>query len=89
MPDHLHWLVQLNDEACLSTCIRRAKSISAREINAYFGASGRLWQDGFHDRALRKDEDLVAAARYVVANPLRARLVSSLRDYALWDAVWL
>jgi hypothetical protein len=28
-------------------------------------------------------------ARYVVANPLRAGLVQTLRNYPLWDAVWL
>jgi putative transposase len=28
-----------------------------------------LWQDGYHDRALRKEEDLQQIARYIVANP--------------------
>lgn len=28
-------------------------------------------------------------ARYMVANPLRAGLVSSIREYPHWDAVWL
>jgi hypothetical protein len=49
----------------------------------------RLWQDGFHDRAVRRDEDIVAIARYIVANPLRAGLVERLADYPHWDAIWL
>lgn len=48
-----------------------------------------LWQDGFHDHALRAEEDVVEVARYVVSNPLRAGLVRCLGDYPLWDAVWL
>jgi len=28
-------------------------------------------------------------ARYIVANPLRAGLVSRVGDYPLWDACWL
>jgi len=28
-------------------------------------------------------------ARYIVANPLRAGLVESVRDYPHWDAIWL
>ena len=48
-----------------------------------------LWQEGFHDHALRKEEDLVKLARYIVANPLRAGIVSKIADYPLWDAVWL
>ena len=42
-----------------------------------------------YDHALRADEDVLAAARYIVANPLRAGLVGSIRDYPFWDAVWL
>ena len=48
-----------------------------------------MWQEGFHDRALRQEADLRKAARYVVANPLRAGLVTDLGDYPLWDAVWV
>lgn len=82
MPDHLHWLIQLADEP-LHTVVGRMKSISAR------AAKRKLWQRGFHDRAARKDDDLRAMARYVIANPLRAGLVESIGDYPHWDAVWL
>ncbi|MNN75503.1 hypothetical protein D3C81_1918110 [compost metagenome] len=53
------------------------------------GRTGKVWQSGYHDHALRRDEDLKAAARYLVANPLRAGLVKSVRDYPFWNAVWL
>jgi len=82
MPDHLHWLLELRQES-LSRLVGRVKSITAKRIG------GRVWQDGFHDRALRKEEDLRAMARYVVANPLRAGLVERIGDYPHWDAVWL
>ena len=88
MPDHLHWLVEQQGEGNLSTCMRRTKSLSARNLNHYVGAGGRVWQDGFHDHALRRDEDLINFARYVIANPLRAGLVRSLRHYPHWDAIW-
>ena len=84
MPDHLHWLMCLEEKRTLSSVVGAVKSISARR----FGG-GRRWQPGFHDHALRKEEDLVSLARYVVANPLRAGLVSRLGDYPHWDAIWL
>lgn len=88
MPDHLHWLVQL--QTCsLDELMRRIKSNSARQINRRLGRAGPLWHDGFHDRAMRKDQDLQVAARYIVANPLRAGLVKRVGDYPLWDAIWL
>lgn len=82
MPDHLHWLLQLH-KGSLSTLVGRVKSISARRLG------GRIWQNGFHDRALRHEEDLLALARYVVANPLRAGLVERIGDYPHWDSIWL
>jgi REP element-mobilizing transposase RayT len=88
MPDHLHWLVELHERS-LDELMRRIKSNSGRLINRRLGREGPLWQDGYHDRALRTDEDLQVAARYVVANPLRAGLVGRLGDYPHWDAVWL
>ncbi|MFP3408382.1 transposase, partial [Pseudomonas sp. SIMBA_065] len=48
-----------------------------------------IWQPGYQDHALRREERLVHVARYIVANPLRAGLVKSVRDYPHWDAVWL
>jgi putative transposase len=88
MPDHLHWLVQLQTGS-LEQLMRRIKSKSARQINQLLGTHGPIWQPGYHDRALRQDEDLQSAARYIVANPLRAGLVKRIGDYPLWDAVWL
>lgn len=88
MPDHLHWLIALQ-HGSLSELMRRIKGRSAKQINTLSGRQGKLWQDGFHDRALRRDEDVLPAARYIVANPLRAGLVSRVGDYPLWDSVWL
>jgi REP element-mobilizing transposase RayT len=88
MPDHFHWLIQLQ-KGSLGQLMCQAKSLSARIINAETGRTGSLWQQSFHDRALRRDEDLVKLARYVVANPLRAGVVGKLGDYPLWDAIWV
>jgi putative transposase len=83
MPDHLHWLMSLGGVRSLSTVVGGVKSTSAHHLGHC------IWQPGFHDHALRQEEDLVDVARYVVANPLRAGLVKSLRDYPYWDSVWL
>jgi REP element-mobilizing transposase RayT len=88
MPDHLHWLVTLQAGA-LDDVMRRVKSRSAIAVNRALRSDGRVWQKGYHDPAAREEEDWQAMARYVVANPLRAGLVQSLRDYPLWDAAWL
>lgn len=82
MPDHLHWLLQLADTGDLSRAQQRVKGRSARWVGA---GAGNLWQDGYHDHGVRRDEDLPALARYIVANPLRAGVVTRLGDYPLWE----
>jgi REP element-mobilizing transposase RayT len=88
MPDHLHWLVRL-ETLSLSALMRNVKGRSARRLNQHLDLTGPFWQAGFHDRALREEEDLRLMARYIVANPIRAGLVERVGDYPLWDAIWL
>ncbi|MBV4487852.1 transposase [Pseudomonas sp. SWRI153] len=88
MPDHLHWLVELQ-EGSLADLMCRVKSRSCQAYNQKHGRQGQLWQRGYYDRALRRDEDLKDAALYVVKNPVRAGLVERTGDYPLWDATWL
>jgi hypothetical protein len=38
---------------------------------------------------LRRDENIRQAARYIVANPVRAGLVRRAADYPYWDCIWL
>ncbi|MHC8367939.1 REP-associated tyrosine transposase [Pseudomonas sp. ZT5P21] len=88
MPDHFHWLIELQ-QGSLSELMQRTKSLSTRAVNMSVGRRGSLWQQGYHDRALRQEDDLVKLARYVVANPLRAGFVERLGEYPLWDAIWV
>lgn len=83
MPDHVHWLLQIEESGKLSGAVRLYKAkvtIALRQ---------RVWQRGFHDHALRSDEDMRNVARYIVANPLRAGLAGSVGEYPHWDAMWL
>ena len=88
MPDHLHWLIELN-AATLEQVMQQFKYRSSYLVNGASARAGPLWQRGFHDRALRHEEDVPSVARYIVANPIRAGLVTSVRQYPHWDAVWL
>ncbi|MCH8553438.1 MAG: transposase [Natronospirillum sp.] len=82
MPDHLHWLVQSLDGR-IDILMRRVKSESSQKL-------GRpVWQKGYHDRCLRREEDIREVARYIIANPLRAGLVRSVREYPHWDAAFV
>ncbi|WP_122317110.1 REP-associated tyrosine transposase [Pseudomonas cichorii] len=88
MPDHLHWLFELRTDS-LPRVMQRVKSRSTIALNKASKRTGRLWQDGYHDRAIRREKDILVVARYIVANPERAGLVNNIREYSLWDAVWI
>ncbi len=88
MPDHVHWLITLRVSS-LAVIVKTVKSRSAIAINKRAGTSGPVWQSGYHDHAIRRDEDLAGVARYVVANPLRAGLAERLGDYPHWDVFCL
>ena len=89
MPDHLHWLFTLGNRAPLSATLNRFKSGSSHLVRAAQPGLARVWQDGFFDRGVRRDDDLRAIGRYIIANPLRANLCQTVGDYPWWDAEWL
>ena len=69
--------------------VQIVKSVSAHALNRQLESRGPIWQKVFHDHALRREEDIRRAARYIFANPVRAGLVESVRDFSHWDAVWV
>ena len=75
--------MQLNQPQTLSGLIKSVKARTAQAIGQ------PIWQAGYYDHAIRKNEDIVNIARYIIANPLRAGLVKRVGDYPHWDAVWL
>lgn len=83
MPDHVHWMMQLGGKKKLAEAVQSLKSMISRK------AGRPVFQKGYYDHALRREEDVKALARYIVANPLRSGLVDNINDYPHWDAVWL
>jgi len=80
MPDHIHLLVEgLSEIADLGHFVELAKQRSAHAARAYI--RGRLWQAGYFDRVIREEDDVQDVIRYIVQNPLRARLVDRVDAY--------
>lgn len=80
MPDHVHLLVEaLSDGADLQRFVKLAKQRAAFICRGVL--SGRLWQPSYYDRVLRDSESTLATARYILENPVRAGMVSTIEDY--------
>ncbi|HUU56658.1 MAG TPA: transposase, partial [bacterium] len=79
MPDHVHLLVEGNEEADLIKFVREFKQRTAYN---YKKATGRtLWQRSFYDRILRGDEGTQAVACYIWNNPVRKGVAASALEY--------
>ena len=89
MPDHWHGMVQLGAKETLPRLVGRLKANSARHARTQPDPAPRVWAAAFHDRALRRDESIGDAARYILMNPIRAGLAPSIGKYPYWDAVWI
>jgi REP element-mobilizing transposase RayT len=87
MPDHFHGLMTILQSHRLGCAMNLLKGRSGRSVNRLLQRRSRLWQPGFHDHALRREEDRAAVAGYVLANPLRSGLVADIGDYPHWDSV--
>ncbi|TMG09985.1 MAG: transposase [Chloroflexi bacterium] len=79
MPDHFHLLVEGRDGSNLIDFMKLFKQLAGYRYKTMFGRS--LWQKGYHDHVLRREEDIGAVARYIFANPVRAELVEAMEDY--------
>ena len=79
MPDHAHTVV-LNRNASLIQFVRLLKGRSSADLRKRLGLRG-VWQQSFHDRMLRRGEDLGTVIRYMFENPVRAGLVEFWADW--------
>jgi len=69
MPDHIHFLlapISKNIVDLIGNWKGYATHLICKE-----GYKGKVWQRSFYDHALRKEEDIVKAANYIVFNPVR------------------
>jgi len=80
MPDHVHLLVEgQSDDSDCRQFISRAKQYSGFHYKATYGR--RLWQRYSFEHVLRNEDAAVSVARYILENPLRARLVERVDEY--------
>jgi REP element-mobilizing transposase RayT len=89
MPDHAHFLIQLNSEHKIGKVIQHLKGYSAYVLNKESITYGKFWQENYYEYALRGEESIKEISRYIIMNPLRAGLVKSIRYYSHWDSIYV
>ncbi|MGL4230273.1 MAG: REP-associated tyrosine transposase [Casimicrobium sp.] len=84
MADHFHWLFELHSDT-LSRAVARVKASVTRQLKH----DESIWQSGFHDHAIRRDESITQIGNYIIHNPVRAGLVQEIVEYPHWHTDWI
>jgi len=75
MPDHLHALLSFPpSDKPIRSIVSKWKEWTCKAI-------GIVWQDDFFEHRLRHDESRREKADYILANPVRAKLVARPEDW--------
>ena len=80
MPNHVHLIAVPSEAEGLARAIGEAHRRYTRYVNFREGWRGHLWQGRFGSFAM-DEEHLLAAARYIELNPVRARIVRKPHRY--------
>ncbi len=84
MPNHLHLILVPKDEDGLCSCLAKANRAYAGIINARRKVTGHFWQ-GRYGSVPMDDAHLHEALRYVLLNPVKAKLVDKPEQWA-WSS---
>ncbi len=84
MSNHIHLIAVPKDEDSLADTLRIAHTRYSQYFNKKMHAAGHLWQGRYYSCVL-DDQHLIASARYVERNPVRAKLVKKPTDY-VWSS---
>ena len=85
MPNHVHLILVPNRPESLARALGETHRRYSTAINGRLGVTGHLFQARFGSAAM-DEEHLMAAARYLALNPVRARLVERAEDWR-WSSV--
>jgi len=80
MPNHVHLILTPSDAQGLALALARAHRLYSGFVNARARRTGHVFQGRYGSVAM-DEAHLIAAARYVALNPVRARLVADARDW--------
>ena len=86
MPNHFHIVVQPETEATLSPFMKWWQTTHARRYHRHYGSHGHLWQGRFKNFPIERDEHLLIVLRYVLRNPVRAKLVRRTAEWR-WSSL--
>ena len=86
MPNHFHFVVQPATAAALSPFMQWWMTSHVRRYHRHDHSHGHMWQGRFKSFPIQQDGHLVTVLRYVLNNPVRAKLVEQAGEWP-WSSL--
>ena len=80
MPNHVHLLFKVFGVP-MSQLVDAWKGYTAKKLNEILGKHGAFWQEGYWDTYMRDEKHECRSKKYIEANPVKAGLTASHKDW--------
>jgi REP element-mobilizing transposase RayT len=84
MGNHVHIILQPNENVLIQRIIAGIKKTTAKKINERRGTSGNLWSDRYFDRIIRSKDDLDKTLQYLQQNPVKISICENPEEFIGW-----
>ena len=81
MPNHYHLITHIKQDGFLELAMQKISTGYSRAINKSYNRTGHLFQGRFKNKLIPNNEYLLHLSRYIHRNPLRAGLVTNLKEW--------
>lgn len=81
MDNHMHFLIEAIEARDVPKFLQAILQCYAAYFRKRYNHSGFLFQNRYKSYLIDKESYLLDCARYIERNPLRAKIIGSLRDY--------
>ena len=86
MPNHFHLVVQPATAGTLSPFMQWWMTSHVRRYHRHYRSHGHVWQGRFKSFPIQQDHHLLTVLRYVLLNPVRAKIVEHAPDWR-WSSL--
>ncbi|RPJ08613.1 MAG: transposase [Spirochaetaceae bacterium] len=82
MENHFHFIIRPCEKQSLSKIMQWILSVFAVSYNKTIGENGHVWYDRFWSRPIDDIRQFISVFEYIMANPVKAKMVRKEEDYA-------
>lgn len=85
MTNHIHLLIKTSEKANISKIMQSITVAHTRHYHYKYRRCGHVWQGRFFSPIVSEDGHVLSVMRYIEQNPMRAKMVREIGDYA-WSS---